>query len=158
IENIAAMQGALAGLIIGGIGAIARRRRLPAEEKIQISLKDTLLHMLPYAIRIAISFTVNNATFLDRNLNQSVLGVPVPELTRADGTVIPASRTQAISIFGHSGAQLAYAGLISLLLAHWRGSLPPGSNSAIRRGVVRSGVKSTLGILAMMAMATTMQL
>jgi lactate permease len=82
----------------------------------------------------------------------------VPALSLDDGTTIPPGTTKGVSVFGHPGAQLVYTGILTLVIAKVRGTLPPGSGAKIRRGVLKSGVKSTLGILAMMAMATTMQL
>lgn len=158
LENIAAMLGALAGLIVGGLWATLRQRQLPPEAREHISIGTTLMQMLPYILLITTILAVNFIPFLNTFLNQVILRVEVPALSLTDGTQIPASRTQGISIFGHPGAQLIYIALITLLLAHVRGKLPPGSGEVIRKGVVRSGVKSTLGILTMMVMATTMQL
>ncbi|MGC9346606.1 MAG: L-lactate permease, partial [Anaerolineae bacterium] len=158
VENIGAMLGSLAGLFIGSLWALARRSRLPDKQNDPISTEQILRSMLPYLLLIVIIFAVNFVTPLNNLLNQLQLTVQVPRLTLADGRVIPAKLTKAISVFGHPGAQLVYAGLLALGLAAARGSLPPGSGEKIRKGIVRSGVKSTIGILAMMAMATTMQL
>ena len=81
----------------------------------------------------------------------------IPELVTADLSIIPASKTKSLSLFGHPGALLIYAGVLTWFRAAKKGNLPPGSGAKIRQGVLRSGLKSTLGILAMMAMATTMQ-
>jgi lactate permease len=158
VENIGAMLGSLAGLVIGSVWAISRRRRLSDEQTDAISAGQILKPMLPYVLLIAIIFAVNFVTPLNNLLNQLQLAVQVPSLTLADGTMIQAKATKAISVFGHPGAQLVYAGLLALMLAKARDALPPGSGKKIRQGIVRSGVKSTIGILAMMSMATTMQL
>ncbi|MGC9521394.1 MAG: L-lactate permease [Anaerolineae bacterium] len=158
VENIAAMLGALAGLIVGGGWALLRRRRVPKAERRAVRWRQVPARMLPYVLLITIIFAVNFIPFLNQALNQWVVQFRVPALALHDGTVIPATQTKSISIFGHPGAQLIYTAIITILIAKLRGNLPQGSAAKIRRGVLRSGTKSTLGILAMMAMATTMQL
>ncbi len=157
LPNIGAMLGALGGLIVGSVWAIFRRLRLPSDARAKISLKRAFSSMLPYVLLIAIIVTVNFLPFLREPLNRLTLGVRTPPLSLRDGARIPANRTKAISVFGHPGAQLVYTALITLVLAKLKGNLPPGSGEQIRKGVLQSGVKSSLGILAMMAMATTMQ-
>jgi len=157
IENIAAMLGSLAGIVVGALWAYVRRRQSDGSQIPSLSAQQMILRMLPYLLLIAVIFTVNFVPFLNTLLDRWVVAVRVPPLTLQDGTQIAASRTKGISVFGHPGAQLIYTALIALLLARRRNSLPAGSGEKIRRGVLRSGTKSTLGILAMMAMATTMQ-
>jgi len=157
IVNIAAMLGSLAGIIVGAWWAAIRRRQSDEFQMAPMPTRQMILKMLPYLLLIAVIFAVNFVPSLKTLLNGWVVAVQVPALTLQDGTQIAASQTKSISIFGHPGAQLVYAALIALLLAKKRKSLPAGSGEKIRRGVLRSGTKSTLGILAMMAMATTMQ-
>ncbi len=155
LPNIAAMLGSLAGLIVGALWALVRRRN--EAERTPISFGETLARMIPYLLLIVIILTVNLITPLQKVLNQVVIQVEVPALTLNSGRQIPAGKTKSISVFGHPGAQLILTGILTLILAKTRGNLPPGSGEQIRKGVLRSGIKSTLGILAMMAMATTMQ-
>ena len=157
IENIAAMLGSLAGILVGAVWASVRRRQSDESQIPSLSAQQMLLRMLPYLLLIAVILAVNFVPFLNTLLNRWVVAVRVPALTLQDGTQIAASRTKGISVFGHPGAQLVFTALIALQLARRRNSLPAGSGEKIRRGVLKSGTKSTLGILAMMAMATTMQ-
>ncbi|MBN1248027.1 MAG: L-lactate permease [Anaerolineae bacterium] len=157
-ENIAAMLGALAGIIVGGIWAVIRRRAESELTTGPLSPKDVIRKMLPYLVLLLVIFAVNFIPFLNTHLNGWVLSFKVPALALADGSSIPAGQTKGISIFGHAGAQLIYAAVIILLIAKARHRLPEGSAQRIRRGIVKSGTKSTLGILTMMAMATTMQI
>jgi lactate permease len=157
IEHIAALLGAVAGLVVGGIWAVLRRRER-VEEVIQIAPKQALVQILPYLLLVAVILAVSFIPFLDRHLNRLVLSVQVPDLYLEDGTMIPGERTRSISLFGHPGAQLILISTLTLLWIRRRNMLPPGSGASIRRGVLRSGSKSTLGILTMMAMATTMQM
>jgi lactate permease len=158
IEHIAALLGALAGLIVGAIWATLRRRGMETVDTVPIKPQQAVVQMLPYLLLITIILAVSFIPFLDRHLNRFVLSVPVPELRLGNGVLIPAERTKPISIFGHPGAQLLYISILTLLWARRRHALPPGSGAKIRRGVIRSGANSTFGILTMMAMATTMQM
>ncbi len=157
LPNIGAMLGALGGLAVGSMWAIFRRLRLPSSAKTEISPRRALFSMLPYVLLITIIMAVNFVPFLHDPLNRVILGIGTPSLSLRDGTWIPANQTKTISVFGHPGAQLVYTALITLVLAKLKGSLPPGSGERIRKGVLQSGIKASLGILAMMAMATTMQ-
>lgn len=158
IENIAAMLGSLAGLLVGAGWALPRRRRAAVGKALPTTPGQILVQMLPYLLLIAIIMAVNFIPILDRGLNRLILQVRVPALQLANGTQIPADTTKSIAIFGHPGAQLIYAAIVALLWARWRQALPSGSGERIRKGVLSSGTKSTLGILSMMAMATTMQM
>ena len=89
-------------------------------------------------------------------LNRVVLRSSVPELTTARGWVVPAGTTKGISLFGHAGALLLYASLLSYALFRWRGAYRPGVARRILRDVVRRAVPSSLGIAAMVGMAVTM--
>jgi len=157
IVNIAAMLGSLAGIIVAAWWATIRRRQSDESQMAPMQARQMVLKMLPYLLLIAVIFAVNFVPSLNTLLNRWVVAVQVPALTLQNGTQITASRTKSISIFGHPGAQLVYAALIALLLAKKRKCLPAGSGEKIRKAVLKSGTKSTLGILAMMAMATTMQ-
>lgn len=154
--NIAAMLGSLAGLIVGSLWALWRKERaaVPAENA---SWTQNLPRVIPYLLLIVIIFTVNFIDPLKDALSQVVLQIQIPQTTLVDGSVLPAGKTKAIPLFGHPGALLFYTGFITLLLAKIQGTLPPGSGKKIRAGMTRSGIKSTLGILAMVSMATTME-
>lgn len=157
VENIAALLGSLAGLIVGSLWALVRRSQLSKEQIVPISPKKVVLRLLPYIILLSIIFAINFIPLLDEVLGHWRLQVEVPSVALRDGRTLPAGQTKAISILSHPGAQLVYAALITVVLAKLQDRLPSGSGAKIRAGVVRSGTKSSLGILAMMAMATTMQ-
>ncbi|MCU0522211.1 MAG: L-lactate permease [Anaerolineae bacterium] len=157
LVNIAAMLGALGGLAVGGIWALYRRRRTQQGKIEQATGGFALMRTLPYVVLIAIIMVVNFVPALSTLLSRWKIAFDIPARSLADGTILAAGKTQAISVFGHPGALLVYAAGIAVLLATARGSLPPGSGAKIRAGVLKSGMQSTLGILTMMAMAITMQ-
>jgi len=154
--NIAAMLGSLAGLVVGIIWAL-RRKEKAVTPKSSTPWTENLPHIIPYLLLIAIIFAVNFIDPLNDALNRVILQVQVPQITLANGRNILADKTKAIPPFGHPGALLFYTGFITLLLAKIQDVLPPGSGKKIRAGMARSGIKSTLGILAMVSMATTME-
>lgn len=152
--SIAAMLGALAGIAVGIAWALAQKRDRPLSA--DLSPAALLPTMAPYAILLIIIFAENFIPPLHDFLGAVALQVDVPQVATAQGWITPAGPTRAITLFGHPGALLIYAGIASLWLAHARGKLAPGSGKRIARGVLRSGVKSTVGILTMVGMAATM--
>ena len=73
------------------------------------------------------------------------------------GWAVPAESGRAISVFGHAGAILFYAGLIAFLLYRAAGYF---DSSTVWRDiwskVRKSAIKSTVSILALVAMASLM--
>jgi lactate permease len=159
LGNIAAMLGAVGGIFTGILWTCKRNTQplLMTHIKEPPTVRNYTF-LIPYVVLILIIFGINFINPLYDIVNKVIIQVAIPELIAPDHSVIPATKTKGLSLFGHPGALLIYAAIITLVLALRKGRLPPGSGSTIRQGVVRSGVKSTVGILAMMAMATTMQI
>jgi lactate permease len=158
LPNLATVLGGLAGLGVGAFWAGLRRRSSPAGAQPLVPAKQTLRHLLPYLILITIIMLISFVPFLNTALNRWVLRVDTPQLHLRNGSILPAGKTRAISVFGNPGAQLIYAGVLTVWLAIRQGRLPEGSKQRIRSGVLRSGAQSTFGILTLMTMATTMQM
>ncbi len=152
--NISAMLGSLAGLFIGiGWTIFTQEASEQAGDNPKQPPWDAVL---PYGLLLAIIFATRFIQPLSDVLNLIRVSVPIPAITTQQGWHIPAGTSREIAIFGHPGALLIYASLLTLWVAKRRKKLPPGSGKKIRQGVLRSGLKSTLGILTMVAMATTM--
>mgnify|MGYP005845722305 CR=1 FL=1 len=113
--------------------------------------------LLPYVLLIAIVLAANLLTPVSDFLGQVVIRFEFPELPTARGWVTPAGPGRTIDIFGHAGALLVYASLISYVVLRWRGYLASGAVPRIARGVVNGALRSSLGIAAMVGMATTME-
>ncbi len=155
--SIAAMLGSIAGLAVGSVWALIRQRGAPATA--HAGARPAVAPVsatFPYLLLLLIIFGEKFIPPLNALLNLVVLEIRIPEVRTALGWTVVSDTTRAISIFGHPGALLVYTAIITLLVSHRQGNLPPGSGEKIRKGVVRSGLKSTAGILAMVAMATTM--
>lgn len=156
VYNIATMLGALAGLSVGVIWAVAKKEK-PDSATAPIPWTKNLLSIVPYLLLLVIIFSANFIHPLAEILNKIQLRVAIPDITLANGRHLAAGYTKALPPFGHAGALLFYTGFLTLLLSRLQGTLPPDAGKKIRAGMVRSGRASTLGILAMVGMATTME-
>jgi len=90
-------------------------------------------------------------------LGQVVIRVQFPELTTTRGWVTPAGEGRTLNLFGHAGALLVYASLVTYGLFRRQGRYAPGTARRIARAVVRRAARSSLGIAAMVGMAVTME-
>ena len=154
--NIPAMLGSLAGLLVGIAWALLRKGQ-PSIRKAETPWTQNLPHVAPYLLLLIIIFAANFIGPLRTILDSVRIQFTVPQITLTNGSLLAMDKTKAISLFGHPGALLFYTGAFTLLLAKIQGTLPAGSGQKIRAGMMRSGIKSTLGILAMVGMATTME-
>jgi len=162
--SIGAMCGGLAGL---GAGVAwtrwARRgedpstlegrsqRNAPTTGQITLSWA-----MLPYGLLVAIILLVKLVKPVGEFLGQVVIRVQVPELVTARGWVTPAGTARTLDVFGHAGALLLYASLLTYGLFRQRGLYRPGVARRIAHDVVRRGIPSGIGIATMVSMAVTM--
>jgi lactate permease len=97
---------------------------------------------------------------LSQALNGVMISVNFPEMRTALGYVTPAGTGRTISIFGHTGALMGYATVLSLALFAWQGRLRGGVGPALAesgRATVKRAFTPTIGILAMVAMSLTME-
>lgn len=150
--NTAAMLGALAGLLVGVLWAIAQKRPTFPNGP-GIYLRKALL---PYGLLLLLIFSANQIPLLKTLLNSVVLTVTVPTVSTARGWTVCAGKTQSISLFGHTGAFLIYATLLTWWQGRRSGQITAAQSPHILRKVAHSGFSSTIGILFMVALSTTM--
>jgi lactate permease len=86
-----------------------------------------------------------------------VIRVQFDELSTSKGWVTPAQTGRTINLFGHAGALLFYASVLSYLLLHRKGYYRPGALGRIAQSTVRRAVRSSIGIATMVGMAVVMQ-
>ena len=86
-----------------------------------------------------------------------VIRAEFPELTTTRGWTIAAGTGRTINVFGHAGALLTYAAVLTYILYHFQGRYVPGTVGRIARTVVQKATRSSLGIAAMVGMAVTME-
>jgi lactate permease len=113
--------------------------------------------LCPYALLVAIVLMAQLLPPVRDFLGHVVIRVQCPELTTARGWVTPAGQARTINVFGHAGALLIYASLVTYGLFCRRGCYAPGTARRIARAVVRRATRSSLGIAAMVGMAVTME-
>ena len=115
------------------------------------------LALIPYVILFIVVAAAQLWPWLNQILNQVKIQVRLPEVTTSYGWTTPAKGSQAISIFGHAGALLAYVSLVSFLLFRRTGHYSPRVVGRIVRQTVRSAVPSSIGIATMVGFAVAME-
>jgi lactate permease len=171
---IGGMVGGLAGLVVGvgwargrTRGSVRRPRPTPVgEPRARGSVRrprpttgDMPIGwaMFPYALLVAIVLAAQLIPPVRDFLGQVVIRVQFPELTTSRGWVTPAGSGRTINLCGHAGALLTYAALVTYALFHRQGRYEPGTAGRIARTVVQRATRSSLGIVAMVGMAVTME-
>ncbi len=113
--------------------------------------------LVPYVLLVGIVLVAQLVPPVRDFLGQVVIRVEFPALITGRGWVTPAGEGRSIDVFGHAGALLVYASLLTYGLFRWRGRYVPGAGRRIAWGVIRSASRSSLGIAAMVGMAATME-
>ena len=114
--------------------------------------------LVPYLLLTLI--VVAGQLFWKESISTITLDPFFPEVTTSFGWRTPAGSGRAISLFGHAGALLLYTSLLSYLWFRWQGTFREDSNYnavVILRKTVQGSIKSTIGIVTLVAMAVTMQ-
>jgi lactate permease len=156
--SVGAMLGGLAGLAVGVVWArwrSGRRNSAPASEGLVRGIPLGWA-LLPYALLVAIVL-IALIPPLETVLGQAVIRAEFPELTTARGWTTPAGQGRTVNLFGHAGALLTYASLVTYGLFRWRGYYRPGALGRILRGAAGRMRRSGLGTMAMVGMAVTME-
>ncbi|MDJ0752018.1 MAG: L-lactate permease [Ardenticatenaceae bacterium] len=113
----------------------------------------------PYLIMTVIILL--GKTILEGPLSFVIVQLPFPAVETSLGFATPAENGRSINLFGHPGALLLYSSALVFLWYKWRGNLPtakgPLNGSLIVSRTVKKSVKSTISIIALVAMGTTMQ-
>jgi len=162
IWTLGATGGAIAGLIVMFGLLRLPRYRTKADDGASQSLegqhegKSLLLSLFAYGLLVILAFAVNLIRPIDNFLSQVVFTLGFPEVSTNYGWVTPAGSGRVINIFGHPGAILLYTCIISFIIYRWVGYIERGAMKRIFGKVVKSGVNSSLGILAMVAVASVM--
>jgi len=155
--SIGATMAGLAGLAVGVAWARWRRGRQAARPAMGMPSDgmDLGWALVPYALLVGIVL-IAQVPSVRGFLGRVVIRARFPELATARGWVTPAGEGRTINVFGHTGALLAYASLVTYGLFRWRGYYAPGAVRQIARGVARRAGRASLGTTAMLCMAVTM--
>ncbi len=162
--NVAGFVAGMAGLVAGGVTArlpFYRCRERGGEAAAKAGGDDErpgpLLAISAYLVLVVIVTAAELVAPLHDLLNQVVISVDLPQVSTTLGWVTPAGPGRTISVFGHAGALLAYASLISFFIYQRTGHYRPGVLRRISRGTASSGVPSSIGIVTMVGMAALME-
>ena len=122
--------------------------------------KRLLVAFWPYMILISVVL-LGQLLFHDV-LDTVTISPTFPEVCTSYGWCIAAGSGRSISIFGHGGALLLYASLLTMLWYKWRGPLPTAQSRTYRvktiaLKTVNGMVKPTIGVYTLVAMALTME-
>ena len=153
---------------LGGVGAslagmvaciwVARLKRYAGGQQSPTDPTDLPLGwaLSAYMILIVIVFLGVLVPPIKSMLGQVKLALAFPEITSLTGWTVPPGRGKAINLFGHGGALLSYATIISYGLYHARGVYRPGAWRRIWSKSISSGVPTSLGIVTMVSFAMVM--
>lgn len=158
--SLAAFVSGLAGLIVMLLWL--RLTASSGKPSIHADRWDLVTAVFPYLILVIV--IVTGQLILKAPLDILLLNPTFPEVQTSFGWTTPAGTGRSISIFGHAGALLLYASLLSFLWLRHRGPLPtmtgdtrPYLGKTILQKTLKGSIKPTIGILALVAMAVTMQ-
>jgi len=157
--TLGSTSGALAGAFVGVayvLSPLGRSNSKQASAQ-DDSSRSLVLALAAYVILLLLAFSVNLIAPLGQLVDSAVIQLQFPAVATAHGWEAPAESGRGISIFGHAGAILFYAGAIAFLL-YKRANYFERDDAwrAIWRKVSRSAMKSTVSILALVAMASLM--
>ncbi|MCL4395976.1 MAG: L-lactate permease [Chloroflexi bacterium] len=115
------------------------------------------LSLMPYLVLLVIISLAQFVPPVTQALDSVVIRVDFPELNTGAGYTTPAESGQPISVLGHPAAQLVYASILTLLIYQSTNRYGKGWFSHSLRQMSASALASSAGIVAMVAMAFTMQ-
>ena len=120
-------------------------------------VKRTLpVAMSAYIILVVIAFVIKLIKPVNDFASQVKITLAFPELKTALGWTTPAGLGRQINVFGHTGAILVYASIIAFVVYSLFGYYQPRAARRIMSKVVKSATMSSLGVVAMVSVATLM--
>ena len=160
IWTLGSTSGALAGALVGVAYVLSplhrgSSKRAPADRDDRG--RSIALALAAYVILLVLAFSTNLLAPLEQLLDSILIQLEFPAVTTSFGWAVPAESGRVISVFGHAGAILFYAGLSAFLMYRAAGYFDsPKVWLEIWAKVRRSALKSTISILALVAMASLM--
>ena len=152
----AALAGAAAGVLYV-LSPFHRGKSKPVEKTKNDKRRSLALALAAYVILLALAFSINLIEPLDSLMDTVLIQIEFPAAATSFGWEVPQETGRKISVFGHPGATLFYAAVISFWLYRRVGYY---ENAAVWGGiwgkVGKSAVKPTVSILALVAMASLM--
>ncbi len=164
IWTLAGTGAGVIGLVVGFLLLRTPKYRNHSQETPELSNfasdedsgKSLWVSLIGYGLLVVLAFAVSLIPPVENFLSQVALTLDFPEVSTRFGWVTEAGPGRVINLFAHPGAILFYTCIISFVLYRSLGYLQPGAVKRILLNVGKSGVNSSLGILAMVAMASIM--
>jgi lactate permease len=129
------------------------------QPSLNVDRYDLITAVFPYLILILVIIT--GQLILQDRLDFLLVNPTFPEVKTSFGWTTPAGTGRSVSIFGHAGALLLYASLLSYLWFNYRPSLPAADSRTSLKTIfdktLHGSIKPTIGIVSLVAMAVTMQ-
>ncbi|MBG0788532.1 MAG: L-lactate permease, partial [Anaerolineaceae bacterium] len=160
--TLGATGAGIAGLLVGLLWMRLPAYRMKPEadslppEAEEDKGKSLWLSLVSYGLLVVLAFSINLIEPVDNFLSQVRVTLNFPALTTSLGWETAAGPGRSINIFGHPGAILLYTCIISYIIYRRVGYIKKGALRPILGRVVKSGVNSSLGILAMVGLASVM--
>ena len=110
-----------------------------------------------YGLLLALTFGLKAVPAVKAFFSQVQLTLYFPEVQTALGWVTPAGPGRRIPIFGHAGAILMYASVLTFLMYRLKGFYPAGAGRKVLAGTARRALRASMGILAIVSMAVVMR-
>jgi len=139
--------------------ATRNRLQLEQDEAVLLNPKKIpfLLAAAPYLFLVLIILSAVLIQPINHVLNQVQLFMMFPGVGTSRGWFNPASKSVSISLFGHTGALLAYTALIGFGLFQRAGCYQPSALRRILTQTAKSASSSSIGIAAMIGIAMIME-
>ena len=158
--TLGSTSGALAGAVVGVVYVLSPLHQSKPRTGLAVQdepSRSLVLALAAYVILLGLAFAINLIEPLEQFMDRVQIQLVFPAVETAFGWGVPAESGRVLSLFGHAGAILFYAGLISFLLYRRAGYFEsPSVWREIWRKVRKSALKSTISILALVAMASLM--
>ncbi len=156
--TLGSTSGALAGAVVGVAFVLSPFHRAKSSPpRAHDRSRSLSLALAAYVILLLLAFAVNLIAPLSSLMDSLLIQLEFPAVSTRFGWETSAEAGRGISVFGHAGAILFYAGAIAFLIYRRVGYFErPDVWREIWRKVSRSAVKSTVSILALVAMASLM--
>lgn len=156
--TLAALGGGMAGLGAAAVLLRDRKRGAQAQPVTVLDWQRLGKAFAPYLLLVLV--IVAGQLLFAGPLDVVELNLDFPAVETSYGWRTAAGPGRSISVFGHAGALLLYASAGAYVWFRWRGALKQVANYAVApivRKTVKGSVKSTVSIVALVAMALTMQ-
>jgi lactate permease len=168
--NLAGFVAGMVGLVVGAAvvrlpiyrpvattgGSQQAEAETAPEEGEKTARPGLWLAVLPYLMLILLVALAELVPPLHEALNRVKITAPFPEVQTGLGWVTPDRMGKQISLFGHAGALLAYASVLTYLVFRATGHLTAQDLPGILKRAVRSAIPSSIGIISMVGMAMIM--